>query len=171
MKKIILILLTLVIAVSFILPNPVDAAKKGGGKKSSISKEDMEKITTSVDDYTRRVYSNSLFSPKDMQNLVDIKIKLDDQMLATPAPELAPLYYKIGNVYKARGYNDDAIECFQTILENFADTALAPKARKKLQDLGVEIKAPESPIDGATPKTSSLINTKPRIETVDIIQI
>ena len=63
-------------------------------------------------------------------------------MLVATASELAPLYYKAGNVYKLRNMNTEAIECYQTILENFSDTALAPKARAALESLGVTVTAP-----------------------------
>ena len=33
----------------------------------------------------------------------------------------------------------ESIECFQTILENFSDTALAPKAIANLKAMGVEV--------------------------------
>ena len=36
----------------------------------------------------------------------------------------------------------EAIECYQTVLENFSDTALAPKARTALEDLGITVTAP-----------------------------
>ena len=36
----------------------------------------------------------------------------------------------------------EAIECYQTILENFSDTALAPKARTALESLGVTVATP-----------------------------
>ena len=36
----------------------------------------------------------------------------------------------------------EAIDCYQTVLENFSDTALAPKARAALAELGVEVTAP-----------------------------
>ncbi len=140
MKKITIILLAIFILAACLLPNSADAAKKaGGGKKASISKEDMEALTTSVDEYTRKVYANSLFSPKDIEKIIEIKLKLDDAMLATPNPEFAPLYFKIGNIYRAREYKEEAIDCYQTIMENFADTAFYPKARKMLETMGVKV--------------------------------
>ena len=140
MKKILLIALSIIAFCVFVFSTPsADAAKKGG-KKSSISKEEMQNIVASVDNFTRKVYSNSLFSPKEMQDLVQIKLKLDDQMLVSPDPEYAPLYFKIGNIYKARDSKEDAIDCYQTIMENFPDTIFFPKAKKKLDDLGVVIK-------------------------------
>ena len=63
-------------------------------------------------------------------------------MLVSTSTELAPLYYKAGNVYKLRDMKPEAIECYQTILENFSDTALAPKARTALESLGVTVATP-----------------------------
>ncbi len=63
-------------------------------------------------------------------------------MLVASATELAPLYYKAGNIYKLREMKPEAIECYQTILENFSDTALAPKAKSALEQLGVTVEAP-----------------------------
>ena len=41
-----------------------------------------------------------------------------------------------------RNMNAEAIDCYKTVLENFSDTALAPKARAALLELGVEVTAP-----------------------------
>ena len=99
-------------------------------------------MSDSIDSITKKIYSRTLLSPKDNEVLIGVKIQLDNQMLVATATELAPLYYKVGNVYKLRGMNTEAIECYQTILENFSDTALAPKARAALSDLGIEVTAP-----------------------------
>ena len=139
MKKILLIALSIILVCGLVFQTPTADAAKKAGKKSSISKEEMQNIVASVDGFTKKVYANSLFSPKEMQDLVQIKLKLDDQMLASPDAEYAPLYFKIGNIYKARGKKEDAIDCYQTIMENFPDTVFFPKAKKKLDDLGVVI--------------------------------
>ena len=89
-------------------------------------------MTETVDKLTTKIYAGSLFSPEDNAKLINIKIQLDNQMLMTPDATLAPIYYKAGNLYKAREYRNEAIDCYQTILENFGDTALAPKAYKEL---------------------------------------
>ena len=44
---------------------------------------------------------------------------------------------------------DESIDCLQTVLENFADTALAPKAAAQLKSMGVVVKAPEKKQDAA----------------------
>ena len=54
----------------------------------------------------------------------------------------APLYFKIGNIYRLRGQEKEAITCYQTILENFSETAYGPKARDILTEMGVEIRVP-----------------------------
>ena len=111
-------------------------------KKSSVVKmppETIESMANQVDALTRKVYGHALLSPEDNSNLVGIKIKLDNQMLKEPDPELAPLYYKVGCMYKMRDMKHQATECYQTILENFGDTALAPKAYQALKDMGVDV--------------------------------
>lgn len=116
----------------------VSAAKKS----SKVSKEEIQQMSDDIDNLTKKIYARALLSPQDNEILIGIKIKLDNQMLVASATELAPLYYKAANVYKIRGMKTEAIECYQTILENFSDTALAPKARAALADLGIEVTAP-----------------------------
>ena len=137
MKKIFSILLT-----SFFLLSAICLDVSAAKKSSKISKEAVQEMSDSIDSITKKIYSRTLLSPKDNEVLIGVKIQLDNQMLVATATELAPLYYKVGNVYKLRGMNTEAIECYQTILENFSDTALAPKARAALSDLGIEVAAP-----------------------------
>jgi len=140
-KLIILILLGALVGVIFGMET-VEAKK---AKKGAISEEDMTTMSTTVDTLTKKMYGNCLFSPEDNENLIDIKIKLDNQMLVAPDATLAPLYYRIGVLYKSRDMKDEAIESFQTVLENFADTALAPKAAAQLKLMGVAVAAPAKP--------------------------
>ncbi len=142
MKKTLVLLLIGFIVFSLAAKDSMAArrSKRGGG---AITQEDMEKMSATIDNLTKKVYSASLFSPQENAQLIEIKIKLDNQMLIAPEPSLAPLYYKAGNLYKAREYRKEAIDCYQTILENFSDTALAPKAAKILKDMGVKVVEPE----------------------------
>lgn len=145
-KVLILFLMLSVVGIIFCMDS---ADAKKSSKKGGISEEEMTTMSTTVESLTKKMYGHGLFSPDDNANLIDIKLKLDDQMLASPDPSLAPLYYKIGILYKSRDMKDEAIDCFQTILENFADTALAPKAAAQLKLLGVDVKVPGQP--GAAP--------------------
>jgi len=118
----------------------VSAAKKAG----KVSKEEVQQMSEDIDSLIKKIYSRALFAPTDSEKLIEIKIKLDNSMLVGTSKELAPLYYKAGNVYKLRGMKPEAIDCYQTILENFSDTALAPKAKAALTELGVTIETPNS---------------------------
>lgn len=137
MKKIILSIITVFLLISAISLD-VSAAKKS----AKLSKEDIAQMSDTIDNLTKKIYGRALLSPQDNENLIGIKIRLDNQMLMAANPELAPLYFKAGNIYKLRGMKSEAIECYQTVLENFSDTALAPKARASLEEMGVEVKAP-----------------------------
>ena len=144
-KLLVLVLLCALVGVIF----GFDSAEAKKSKKGAISEEDMTTMSTTVDSLTKKMYGNCLFSPDDNENLIDIKIKLDNQMLIAPDATLAPLYYRIAVLYKSRDMKDEAIDCFQTILENFADTALAPKAAAQLKLLGVAVVAPTKPAAAA----------------------
>ncbi len=142
MKKfIILSLVGIVLASVFAVD--AQAARKSKAK-SKISKEFLEQTENEINRLTTKIYGRALLSPQDNESLITIKIKLDTQMIEGSAPELAPLYYKTGNILKLRDMDKDAIECYQTVLENFPNTAFAPKAKAALKDMGVEIKDTEN---------------------------
>ena len=137
MKKIFLSII-----VGFLLLSAISLDVSAAKKSSKLSKEAIAEMSDSIDKLTQKIYGRALLSPQDNETLIGIKIKLDNQMLMSSTTELAPLYYKAGNVYKLRDMKPEAIECYQTILENFSDTALAPKARAALEELGVKVEAP-----------------------------
>lgn len=137
MKRIILSIL-----VGFLLLSAISLDVSAAKKSSKLSKETIAEMSDTIDKLTEKIYGRALLSPQDNETLIGIKIKLDNQMLMSSSTELAPLYYKAGNVYKLRDMKPEAIECYQTILENFSDTALAPKARAALESLGVTVAAP-----------------------------
>ncbi len=139
MKKIILSILTIFLLLTAISLD-VSAAKKS----AKLSKEDIAEMSDTIDRLTQKIYGRALLSPADNEELIGIKIRLDNQMLMASNPSLAPLYYKAGNIYKLRGMKPEAIECYQTVLENFSETALAPKARAALEQMGVEVAAPKT---------------------------
>ena len=146
MKKIVFLFFILITFLTCNATTNTSYAAKKSTKKSGISPAVMKEMSEDVDFLTTKIYSGSLFSPEDNAKLIKIKIQLDNQMLVAPDATLAPLYYKAGNLYKAREYKNEAIDCYQTILENFADTALAPKALKELNQLGVKVNAPKQNI-------------------------
>ena len=120
---------------------PADAAKKAV-KKKGMDPEVITELNSKVDDLTRKIYERELYTPEDSRNLITLKLQLDGQMDILPETAFAPIYFKIGNIYRMRGEEKDAIVCYQTILENFSDTAYGPKARDILISMGIEIKVP-----------------------------
>ena len=139
MKKFLIILLSGLFLISAVCLD-VSAAKKSSGSK--VSKELVQQMSDDIDRITKKIYARALLSPQDNETLIGIKIQLDNQMLVASATELAPLYFKAANIYKLRNMKTEAIDCYQTILENFADTALAPKARVALEEYGITVTAP-----------------------------
>ena len=137
MKRIILASVVVFLLISAISID-VSAAKKS----AKLSKEEISEMSDTIDTLTQKIYGRSLLSPQDNEKLIYIKIRLDNQMLMAANPSLAPLYFKAGNIYKLRDMKPEAIECYQTILENFSDTALAPKAKAAFEQMGVEVSAP-----------------------------
>lgn len=142
MKKV-LIMLILGLLVAGAICIDARAAKKTS-KVKGLPQDTIQQMSDEIDRITKKIYGHALLSPEDNQSLIEVKIKLDNQIIANPEDlTLAPLYYKAGVIYKLRDMKEEAIECFQTVLENYGDTALAPKSRASLRALGVEVKEPE----------------------------
>lgn len=143
MRKLLSILIPLMLILALVLNQmlPADAAKNNV-KKKGVSPEVITEITTKINSLTQKIYERELYTPEDSKNLISLKLQLDEQMDALPEASFAPLYYKLGNIYRLRGMEKDAIVCYQTILENFSDTAYGPKAKDVLTQMGVEIKLP-----------------------------
>ena len=143
MKQTLSVLIPLMLIIALVVNQalPADAAKKNV-KKKGMSQEALTELTESVDYLTKKIYEREFYSPEDSKNLIALKLKLDEQMDILPEAAFAPIYYKLGNIFKMRGNEKDAVVCYQTILENFADTAYGPKSRDILSEMGIEIKLP-----------------------------
>lgn len=130
------------VLAGFFLLSAISLDVSAAKKSSKLSKEAIAQMSDDIDNLTKKIYARALLSPKDNETLIGIKIQLDNQMLSAANTELAPLYYKAGNVYRLRDMKPEAIDCYQTILENFSDTALAPKARAALEEMGIKVTMP-----------------------------
>lgn len=145
MKKFILLSLIGIFLTSAFAIDAKAAKKPTAAKKSKIPQEFITEIDTEINRLTTKIYGRALLSPQDNESLITLKIKLDGQIIQnSSATELAPLYFKTGNILRLRDLNKDAIECYQTVLENFNNTAFAPKARAALIDMGIDVKDPEN---------------------------
>lgn len=145
MKKILSVLIPLMFIIALALNQamPANAAKKTT-KKKGMNQELLSEINNGVNVLTKKIYERELYTPEDLNKLIDLKIKADEQMDTLPDPALAPVYFKLGNIFKMRGQDKEAIVCYQTVLENFMDTAYGPKSRDVLSQMGIEIKLPET---------------------------
>lgn len=143
MKQTLSVLIPLALMIALILNQalPADAAKKNV-KKKGVSQEVLTDLSSKINVLTQKVYERELYTPEDSKALITLKLQLDEQMDNLPEAAFAPLYFKIGNIYRLRGEEKDAIVCYQTILENFYDTAYGPKAKDILSQMGIEIKLP-----------------------------
>lgn len=130
------------VLAGFFLLSAISLDVSAAKKSSKLSKEAIAQMSEDIDNLTKKIYARALLSPQDNETLIGIKIQLDNQMLSAANTELAPLYYKAGNVYRLRDMKPEAIDCYQTILENFSDTALAPKARAALEEMGIKVTMP-----------------------------
>lgn len=160
MKKTLALLLVGFVIFAMASKDSMAAKRSKKSAAGAISQEEMTSMAQTIDTLTRKVYANSLFSPTDNSNMIEIKIKLDNQMLIAPDASLAPLYYKAANLYKVREYKQEAIDCYQTILENFPDTALAPKARQSLQAMGIAVVDPNAEEGTTTGQAASSEGTE-----------
>lgn len=144
MKRIITLILLVIFGVLCLInyAMPADAAKKSS-KKPKVDEAQVQEMTQKVDALTRKYYTRELYSPEDSDSLIHLKLQLDELMNVSTEPVYAPIYYKLGTLYKLRGMKAESIDSLKTVLENFSDTAYGPKAREVLTEMGVEIKEPE----------------------------
>lgn len=148
MRKIITLICLVMFSVLCVInyAMPADAARKNVKDKKEAPKVDEEQLnqmTQKIDLLTRKYYTRELYSPEDSDNLINLKLQLDEIMNTTPEPVYAPLYYKLGNLFKLRGMKAECIDCLKTVVENFSDTAYGPKSREVLSEMGIVIKEPE----------------------------
>ena len=131
MKKKFLISILLFAITAINLQSTVFAKTYNNARKNA----QVQEISRTLDNFTMKIYTKSLFSPEENEELIKIKTKLDNQLLLKKDTELALLYYKAGNLYKAREYKNEAAECYQTLINNFGGTIYAQKAKKELSSI------------------------------------
>jgi len=139
LKTSVIFLVIIIFCAVLLVPQTCEGKKS---KKNALSPEDFEKLTVSVNMLVKKVYSHSLFSPADNNNLFDAKMKVDVE-IENPAPDAtyAELVYKIAFILKQREFKDDAIDYYRTIMDKFPDSAYVPKAAEALRQLGVKMDA------------------------------
>jgi len=132
-----IIMLFLIAAVSIIFVSPQAVAVKKSGK---MSPEDFDKLTVSVNKLVKKVYSVSLFSPADNDELFDDKMKVDTQIESeSPDVTYADLVFKIAFILKEREFKDDSIIYYRAILDKFPDSPYVVRATEELKKMGVKL--------------------------------
>ena len=118
MKQLLSVLFSIMLVMALVLYQvlPADAAK---GKKKGVSQEKLDELTMSVDDLTKKFYRREFYTPDDADKLITLKLQLDEQMDILPETGFAPLYFKLGNIFRLRGSEKEAVICYQTVIENF----------------------------------------------------
>jgi len=146
-KSLVLIVLILIVSVLFISPQ-AEAVKKS--KKGGMTPEELDTVTISVNKLVKKVYSSSLFSPTDNDDLFEDKMKVDSEIQGeSPDPSYADLVYKIAFILKEREFKDDAVIYFRTVMDKFPDSSYVPRAAEELRKLGVKLDAGTTEGDSA----------------------
>lgn len=126
-KKFKLMLLLTIITVGLFLSNntkPVMAQKqaKGDAKQATQSavNEGLMEASKTIVELTKKIYSASLFSPKDNDKLINLKLQLYDLWSKNPTNrELAKPMYDTAVILKQREMYDEATELLNIVIENF----------------------------------------------------
>ena len=141
MKKNIFLSLILAIAVVFQLFAICDSALS---KSVKLEEEDVQKIQENVSGLIKKIHASSLFSPEDVDKLVEIKTQLNsiaDTNLRDPV--YAELFYNAAFICKEREYRQDSIQYFNVGTKNFPETVYSQRALAELKNFGVKIEEAE----------------------------
>ena len=81
-KKFVLssIILLMICFISSVLTTSAEAAPKKKAK-GGLNQEQLDTMNKDLNVLTKKIYANSLFSPKDNETMINIKLDLDNAML------------------------------------------------------------------------------------------
>ena len=116
-------LLAICILISSVFSGALAEGKGGSESKQATQTEVNEGIKEAkkiISDLTKKVYSKSLFSPKDNSKLIELKLKLYNLWEKNPTNrDLAEPLYNTAILLKDRELYDDAIEILNVVVESF----------------------------------------------------
>lgn len=102
------------------VPKVVLAQADGKQATQTEVNEGIEKARKTIDDLTKKVYAAYLFSPRDTDRLVQLKIDLLDIWEKNPTNKsLAKPLYETAVLLMQREMFDDSKEIIEIIIENF----------------------------------------------------
>ena len=88
-----------------------------------------------LDEIFYKASTESKISTKDKRYINNLKQSVDTQKKSGNTA-LVPIYYKLGNIYRAVGMEDEAKSCYKTVIKYFNTPALSKKSRQILNGMG-----------------------------------
>lgn len=114
--------------------------------------EGLDEVNKTIVALTQKIYAASLFSPKDNDKLIGLKLKLNELWIKNPTNrELAKPMYDTAIILKNRELYDEAIDLLTIVIENFPPDEEAPEGTvsidysSKAQSLLDKIKKESAP--------------------------
>lgn len=127
MKKILIFTISLLLAIcSNVFVSYSEAA---------VMDTNLINVKTDLDNLYYKANANKKLSKKELAKLNNLKIALDGNIRNSNS-NVVPLYYKMGNIYKAINMDAEAIQCYRTILNYFPTSPLRKKVLIKLKYCG-----------------------------------
>jgi hypothetical protein len=134
MRKFFNLLFILGLVLQLFVPSDLAEAKK-----VSLTPEQTQQLQDDVNLLTRKTYASSLFSPDDVQKLLEVRDMLNSIADGNMKdPMYAKLFSDTAYVLSKRDYKDDAIQYYTLVKDKFPDTIYSRKAQTELVNLGVK---------------------------------
>jgi hypothetical protein len=130
--------LIIVFLVLIIMLTAIDPAMAQSKKKKSKADLEVEKmltpITQELTPLTQKSMARGLFSPNEMTQALELKLKLLDLMSDYPDSRLlAKPAYEAGQLFRAREMYYDAYDFYNYVVTNFPDSPYASMSRVEIQ--------------------------------------
>lgn len=135
MKRLFYLLFASILAFqTVIMTEQAEAAKK-----VKLTEEQVTQLQDDVNFLTRKTYAQSLFDPKDVQKLLEVRDMLNSVADGNMKDlNYAKMFSDIAYVLSKRDYKQDAIQYYMLVKDKFPNTIYAKKALIELENLGVK---------------------------------
>ncbi len=117
---------------------------QGASVLAVIMDSDLITIKTELDKIYYDANASKKISNAKLRRINDIKAELDDHKKERNS-NLVPIYYKLGTIYNVLGRENEAIDCFRTIVKYYPSSPLKRRAIVYLKYYGEAVE-----IDGMT---------------------
>lgn len=115
------------------------AEQAEAAKKVSLTEEQVKQLQNDVNFLTRKTYASSLFDPKDVQKLLEVRDLLNSVADGNMKDlTYAKMFSDMAYVLSKRDYKQDAIQYYMLVKDKFPNTIYSKKALIELENLGVK---------------------------------